>query len=196
LVREHLKIIDLAGYWKMRGRICAIVGKSKKLDRMRKGLPNAESRTQDLAIVEQKIQGQPGIGKVSVVSLGGFKRLLAASLAIYRPEEVAAFAGMELSSLNSLVTVDEILASRKMIPEAIRALADQMVLRDLHSGNITNQTEVVDKISARRTKLAIEAHKEMRETEKEDEVTEKKREADIKKRFGVDRGTGYIEVKE
>ena len=84
-----------------------------------------------------------------------------------------------------------------MIPEAIRNLADQMVLKDLHSGNVTGQTEVVDKISARRTKLAIEAHKEMRETEKEDELVEKKREEDIKKRFKVDRTTGItVEVKE
>ena len=195
LIRERLKVVDPVGYKKLIGRLLASGSRTQRLQRLLHPVPTNETRTRDLAIVETRLQEQGSVGKVSVVSLEGFKRLLAASLAIYKPEEVAAFAGMELSALNTMVSAEDITVAKKMVPEAIRTLADQRVLKDLSTNNITDHTEMVDRISARRTKLAIEAHKEMRETEKEDDVLQKKREQDIRERFGVNRETGYVEVK-
>lgn len=198
-IRDRLLVVDPIGYAKVLSgwrRMNAEGRKRKRLANPSLQKPTTETRRQDCAIIQTRSQELGSPGKVSVISLAGFKRLLSASLAIYRPEEVAVFAGMELTDLNSLVTVEDIAEARKMVPEAIRVLANQRVLRDLSQGVVNQDTDLADRIAARRAKTAIDMHKEMRETEKEDDAVTKKREDDIRKRFGVDRGTGYVEVKE
>lgn len=120
----------------------------------------------------------------------GLKHILAAACAIYKREEVAVMAGMELAALNTMIGPEAIKEARKAIPEAIKNLADDKVYKDLASGMVTKETEMADRISARRIKLAIDLHREGRETERDDEAIQKQRERDLKERFKVDRATG------
>lgn len=191
-LKERLQSVDPDGLQELRRRWASLLGHARKLRNIRDrgGLSASESRTKEMAIVQTKLQEQGVPGEVRVISLEGFKRLLSTALAVYRPEEVAAFAGMELGSLNSLVTVEDVAAVRKMVPEAIRHLADRVVLRDLSQGTVTPQTEIADRISARRIKSAIDLHAEQRETDKDDEILQKQREKELRERFRVDRHTG------
>jgi len=194
-IKKRLRDIDPEGCKRMKGLWISLKAKARHREKLANPAlqtPDNESRQRDLSLVQTRLQEQGTPGEVRVISLAGFKHMLATCLAIYRPEEVAAFAGMELGELNSLVKPADLEEARKAVPEAIKVLADRVVLRDLSQGNVTQTTEIADRISARRVKIALDVHAEQRETTKDDELLQKQREKDIRERFRVDRGTGIL----
>jgi len=195
-IYKRLKEVDYEGCEVLKAKIRSMAVHANSLKR-HKFVPTNKEVAQQSVLVEQEqlVTGNASI--LRFVPLGGMQKALSLVRAAgYSPDETAAIFNMKPEDVNSLATVEAIRAARREVPEAVRAAADGYVLRDLMAGNVSANTEIADRISARRTKLVLDMSAEQRALTKEDKVVEDQREDDLASRFGVDRKKGeVIEVK-
>jgi len=100
--------------------------------------------------------------------------------------------GLSIAEINSMVDDVDIASALRRMPEAVANLADQVVMRDLLKGEVTEKTARADMISSRRRKIAIDAHAEKRVDESASKKQLKAKEDNVTNRFGVDRKEGKV----
>jgi len=146
-----------------------------------------------MALLEQRVKEHPRISLLKFVPVGGLQNILAMAVAAgYTREQVAELCETPLDVVNDLVTEEVLENVAHNIPKAIVRLADLRVYQDLLKGDLTDTTDLADKIATRRRKLVVDLMKKTPGAKPDDTVKDIQAIADniessIKERFGVDR---------
>jgi hypothetical protein len=185
-IMKHLKTVDPDGYKEL---ISRIRGRAQRRVQEKKGksevTPVEVLGKDDLIGIENSIAEVPAASSVRFVSNKGVRHVAAICLAAgYKREEVAQILGMEIGELNEMVTNEDVQAATKDVGDAVIQAADQLVLRNLLAGAVTEETQRADMISSRRKKLTLDASAEARSIVKDSEGLRKKREDYLERRFG------------
>jgi len=197
IIYKKLERVDPEGLRKLKAKL-RMLNKRKKLQKKHKFVPTEKDMRGMEVLVEQEKLNTPSASVLRYVPAGGIQKALSLVRAAgYTPDETAAIFNMKPEDVNAIATPESVKAAKREVPEAVRLAADGYVLRDLLKGKVDTNTEIADRISARRTKLILDASAEGRAIRGEDKALEEKREKELSERFGVDRKKGeVIEIKE
>lgn len=197
IIYKKLERVDPEGLKKLKAKL-RMLNKRKKLQKKHKFVPTEKDMRGMEVLVEQEKLNTPSASVLRYVPAGGIQKALSLVRAAgYTPDETAAIFNMKPEDVNAIATPESVKAAKREVPEAVRLAADGYVLRDLLKGKVDTNTEIADRISARRTKLILDASAEGRAIRGEDKALEEKREKELSERFGVDRKKGeVIEIKE
>ena len=191
-IYAKLKAVDPKGCTKLKGKIIGLE-RAEQWKRKHKFIPSNVEVAKQSVLVEQEKLAVPNFSVLRYVPMDGMKKAIALVRAAgYTPDETAAIFNMKPEDINAVATPEAIKAARREVPDAVRQAADAYVLHDLMKGEVSENTERADRISARRAKVVLEVSAESRALQKEDEMLEKKREEEMANRFKVDRKNGQV----
>lgn len=193
-IMQKLKEADPEGYRKLKGRIISLGLTGRKKEEMFTKEELDEDAQKGMMAVEEAQESTPGMSLVRLVPSLGLKNLVAlCMMAGYTKAEIAKFLRMDEGDLGD-INKDDLSNARKDMAKSIVLLADQKVLKDFLEGNVTDRTEMVDRIVARRMKTAIDMHAEERESSRilPDPVRDVDSDRRLAERFGVDRQAGVL----
>lgn len=155
-ILSRLREVDPEGLKRLRIYFRRLRGAKKK----QKALIEEDLLRQERLIVVSAKFEEEGISKVRFVPGQGLVGVLALLRASgYSNEEISKKMDLD-PMLVSLVTPADIAKARRKLPEAIVHASDAKVMRDLINDELTPSTEMADRISARRIKIAIAAQVE------------------------------------
>lgn len=183
-VIKKLREVDPEGLKRVRSTVMRIKSEARR----RKALvPKSVDLKESTVAVRKAVDVSQGVSVVRFMDMEGLKGVIAICRAAgYTPDETAAMVGMDPNEVNSLVSDADIRRAAARMPDAVRMAADQIVMRDLLAGEVTDRTEKADRIVDRRTKHAIAAHAEKREDRKTSVELETMRKKHWQDRFGVE----------
>ena len=186
LLRQHLEKVDPGSPKKITIYLIRVKKRNKNQSVLAPKVKAKDLKETQIA-VRESIDQVRGASVLRFMDGSGLKSLLALCLAAgMTPEETAALGKMDISSLNDLVSVEDVKEARKQMPEAIVHAANQIVLKDLLEGEITDRTEKADRIVDRRVKQGLKAHGEKRKDRREeDRALSEQRRKHAAQRFGV-----------
>jgi len=189
VVAKKLKQVDPEGFKKL---ILRIRQKTFQKNKMKKFIPK-EVLKDNAVLVRARKLAVPATSIVKFVDYDGIKGVVALCLASGNTvQKVSEMIGLSIAEINSMVDDVDIASALRRMPEAVANLADQVVMRDLLKGEVTEKTARADMISSRRRKIAIDAHAEKRVDESASKKQLKAKEDNVTNRFGVDRKEGKV----
>lgn len=137
----------------------------------------------DKLAIAERVWESTGVTKFRFVQASGVLNIIASMLASgYSKQEVVDSLQVELEIVNR-VTPEMVSEMKKRIPAAIIQAANQIVHKDLLSGEITKNTMAAHKIAADRMKLVVSAEGSRRRGLSPAEIERKT--IDIEEKFGV-----------
>ena len=130
----------------------------KTLDK--KKLLTPRERNRDMFAVVSKKFDMDNVEAVHFIRMEGMTNLVATLFAAgYSMKKMEMITGLTSSQMRDMVTQEDVRRMSARTSEFIVKAADRRVLRDILAGELSKETEMVDKIAARRRGVELEAFK-------------------------------------
>lgn len=167
LVKQWIRRIDPVGASWLNKQLASI--SQKRLTKKQTELTEIIGKEQkDMIMMEREVMNSPGLSIVQIVPKTGIQKIVASLvIAGESREEIAAIVQMKVADVNSMIEGLDLHNAQSIMNDAIQAMANGMVARDLAKKEITEQTIEANKIAVSRRKLQLEESAEVRELRKE-----------------------------